>query len=379
MDLFGEDIVPDPDEDGDEDFPAAPSPEENGGLPAPREASECLGHEPVEKLVLELNASGRMPHAMIFSGPAGIGKATMAFRVARFLLKHGGEETGGLFGPAEPPASLHVTADDPVSRRVASGGHPDLLTIGLPEGKRDLPVEDVRRIAPFLRMTASVEGGWRVVIVDDADTMSRSGQNAILKILEEPPPRTLLILIAGRPGALIPTIRSRCRVLPFRPLAPEILMDLLRRADPSASRAVLETAAQMAEGSVGRALACLQNGGPELLDKVAALLAAGPGADRVEIHKLADLAAGPGQDGFLPAFRDIVEWSFRRILVARARGDDMSLPPALKAPAAAFRGYSLERISAMCEGLHGHFEAAERGSLDRRVTVLGAFTVLGKS
>ena len=192
-------------------------------LAPPRENGEVLGHDIIEQSLLSLYNNDKLPHALIFAGPMGVGKTTMAFRVARFLLKHGSADSNqdSLFGDAPaPPTNMHVPADDPVSHKVASGGHPDLRTIERPMDERkgtrknSVDVETARTIAPFLRMSAS-EGGWRIVIVDEADTMNYFAQNAILKILEEPPPKALLILICNRLGAMIPTIRSRCRTFNF--------------------------------------------------------------------------------------------------------------------------------------------------------------------
>ena len=173
----------------------------------PQSMSFCLGHEAQEKLFLDLFEQNAMPHAMIFSGSKGIGKSTMAFRLARFLFKYGhkNQEEESLFGGEELGqnfTSLDIPDHDPVFSRVASGGHADFLHIrrhyDATKGKLDatLKVEALRTIEPFLRKTSS-DGGWRVVIVDDADTMNRNAQNAILKILEEPPQNVLIILIGA--------------------------------------------------------------------------------------------------------------------------------------------------------------------------------------
>jgi DNA polymerase-3 subunit delta' len=143
------------------------------GLVEPRHSNFFVGHESAQERLLSLINSGAMPHAMIFSGTQGIGKSTLAFRLARTLLKHGTPDSNqdSLFGDAAPAdiTSLSIDADDPVFSKVAAGGHPDLLTIEPLEGKKSLDVNTARKVAPFLRMT-SADGGWRVVIVDDADT-----------------------------------------------------------------------------------------------------------------------------------------------------------------------------------------------------------------
>src|SRR5204863_3643546 len=210
---------------------AAPEP----AAPPPRANPDLLGHEAAEAELRRLFDSGRMPHALLLSGPRGIGKATLAFRLARFVLASGGGEgpPGGLFG--EPGASgLAIAPDSGTFRRVASGGHADLLTVERaydPRRRRlrgEIIVGNAREIGTFLRLTPA-EGGWRVVVVDGADEMNRAAANALLKILEEPPRRTLLLLVAHSPGRLLPTIRSRCRRFPLAPLPPAIVRQLLLR------------------------------------------------------------------------------------------------------------------------------------------------------
>ena len=152
-----------------------------------------------------------MPHAVLMTGPRGIGKATLAYRFARFVLTHGA--TGRTAPDCRRMTSLAGhPADCGVFRRVASGGHADLLAVERaydPRRRRlrsEIVVDDTREIAAFLRLTAA-EGGWRVVIVDGADEMNRNAANALLKILEEPPRHALLLLVAHSPGRLLPTIR----------------------------------------------------------------------------------------------------------------------------------------------------------------------------
>ena len=190
--------------------------------PPPRGNPDLLGHEAVEAELRRLFDSGRMPHALLLSGPRGIGKATLAFRLARFVLAQGGggEQAGpSLFGDdsggGEDAGStgLATPPESGTFRRVASGGHADLLTVERsydPSRRRlrgEIVVGDTREIGAFLRLTPA-DGGWRVVVVDGADEMNRNAANALLKILEEPPRRALLLLVAHSPGKLLPTIRS---------------------------------------------------------------------------------------------------------------------------------------------------------------------------
>lgn len=379
--LFDDDVPEDdtwePDEESGHDDALPPAP---GLLPA-RLNPECLYHDGVEKNFLDSITAGTLPHALIFSGPKGIGKATMAFRLARFLLKNGTADAAqdSLFGDAPPPpTSLAVSPDDPVFIRVASGGHPDLLTLEKPEDKDEINVETARKIAPFLRMTASM-GGWRVVIVDDADTMNRNGQNAILKILEEPPKNALLILITHRPGMLLPTIRSRCRVIPFQTMTAEQVGAFIKRADPSLTQKDIEQLAYMAEGRPGHALEIMGQGGIEAVQTVTNLLSAWPNWDWVRIHNTADLF-GRGNDAAYQGFRDMFVWSFENLLRAKAVGrfDDVFGPLKIGGIRALWNHYSLEGLSQICDTVRAHFDQVDHSSLDRRHGVLGAFPLIGK-
>jgi len=377
-DFVDDDLV---DDEGD-DY-AAPI---ASSLLPPRENPDCFGHDTIEKSLLDLYNQGALPHALIFSGPMGVGKTTMAFRVARFLLKHGAgaDNQDSLFGDVPPaPTNMNVAEDDPVFRKVASGGHPDLRTIerAFDEKKNarkgTVDVETVRTIAPFLRMSSS-EGGWRVVIVDEADMMNRQSQNAILKILEEPPPKALLILICNRLGAMIPTIRSRCRTFNFAPLDPATLTALLKRAAPSATTGEIALLSTLSDGSMGRALTLMEEGGVNTLNTIIDFLSAHPDWDWPKIHPWADNLSRPGSEKSYQGFTSIMEWVAANLLRAKA-APNHKLPEILRTPAleSLQNHYSLEQWIDICEKLQGHFITIENSNLDKRQGVLGAFAILG--
>lgn len=360
------------------------------GLPLPRHNADWFGNEEIEQKLLNLMMSGKAPHAMIFSGLEGIGKSTMAFRLARFLLsgkaESASEEEGaGLFGeelpPPPAPENLYIAPDNPAFKRVASGGHSDLLVIEKQYDdkknrvKDSVAVEDVRKVTPFLRLTASHEGGWRVVIVDDADTMTRSAQNAILKILEEPPERTLLILIAHRPGALLPTIHSRSRIIPFLPLSREQFGTLIQKEAPSLTAQEIDTLFAVSGGSIGQALRLQEDGGLESVNNVLELMQNWPDWDWVAIHKLADKIGMAGQDDALRAYREIFLWTCEQILRAKAKNEALSVPLDLPAFEHMKRHYTLEEWIRICENLKEHFDMVQFANLDKRQIVLGSFMV----
>lgn len=208
----------------------------------PRANPFLFGHEAAEAAFDDALAAGRMHHAWFITGPPGIGKATLAYRFARRLFAGPGR-------PAHDPAL-------PMFRRVAEGSHADLLTIEREwDDKRkrlraEIVVDTVRAVPAFLHLTPA-EGGWRVVVVDGAEGMNRNAANALLKVLEEPPARAVLLLTCDAPGRLPATIRSRCRLLRLSPLGPADMDAALSRLVPDADRAAL---AALAEGAPGRAV-----------------------------------------------------------------------------------------------------------------------------
>jgi DNA polymerase-3 subunit delta' len=218
------------------------------GVPIPRENPELVGHAAAERVLLDAYRSGRMHHGWILVGDRGTGRATLAFRLARFLFAHP-DPTAPEVAAA---ANLAVPCDHPAARKMAAGTHSNLLHLHREWNEKDkryrsdLSVDAVRRITPFLGTTAG-EGGWRVVIVDPADDMNRSSANAILKNLEEPPRLTLFLLIARSRGALLPTILSRCRSLDLSPLSTDETDAVMRQVAPDL--------AEMREGGIAAALA----------------------------------------------------------------------------------------------------------------------------
>lgn len=241
-----------------------PETDKEPAAPHPRETFSFVGHDAEEQALAEALASGRMHHAWLISGAKGLGKATLAYRLARAAF---GAKTGG----ARP---FDVDAEDPIARRVAALSHPDHFVLrrgfndrGKP--RREITVDDARDLGHFFSLAPS-EGGMRVAIIDAVDDLNRNAANAILKTLEEPPARSVLLLVCHAPGAILPTIRSRCRRLALRPLSDELVAEALGEKD--------DAIVALAKGRPGRAIALKAQGldaGAARLDRAQAAIVKG--------------------------------------------------------------------------------------------------------
>ena len=298
-------------------------------IPEPRSNPYLMGHEASEKDYLSAWSSGRLAHAWLICGPRGIGKATLAYRMARFALAQGGEDKGAdMFGAPPPPTSLTMSADDPVFRRVAAQGHGDFKIVerGWSDSKQTkrktvIGVDEVREIGTFMSMTPS-EGGWRTVIIDAADEMNSNAANAVLKILEEPPRRALLFLVAHNPDRLLPTIRSRCRRLDLRPLTQTQVTTLMGRYRPDLKAADVAALAVLADGSIGRAMELADEGGVALFRDLMDLLAEAPRLNIGRLHALSDKAL---KGDVFRTLTGLLSWWLARMAAEGAKGGLESL------------------------------------------------------
>jgi DNA polymerase-3 subunit delta' len=259
--------------------------------PHPRETRELYGQDASERALAAALAGGRMHHAWLLTGPQGIGKATLAYRFARAVLASAQERDAS-------GESLAVAETTSAARQVRALSHPGLLVIRRPydvKAKRfaaSIPVDEVRRLRSFLAHRA-VDDGWRIVIVDQAGELNVNAANALLKSLEEPPSRTVFLLVSAAPGRLVPTIRSRCRTLALAPLDEAALraaaMQAIRacNGDPP-GEADWPQLIQLAEGSAGRLLSLWGSGGLDLQARVTKLLANLPRVDWRAVHVIAD-------------------------------------------------------------------------------------------
>jgi len=295
------------------DIEAPPESDRFLDAPHPRETLKLFGHDRAQTQILDAYRAGRLPQAWIIGGREGIGKATLAWQFARFVLANPDPSA-----PAVQNATdLSVDPAHPAAKRIAALSHGDLLLTRRewdPKTKKHftrIRADDVRRLIDLFRQ-ASGEGGWRVAILDSADDLNKESANALLKLIEEPPTRSLFLLIAHRPADILPTIRSRARMLMLEPLADADVMQALNGAGEPYARMKsgdLKAAAVRAQGSVREAMKLLDGAGLALAHRLDGLLAHLPEVDWLAIHDLADTLTGrDGQEDFETTLTAVFDW-----------------------------------------------------------------------
>ncbi len=356
-----------------------PEPDRLGDFTHPRETSVLYGQAPAEQSLFDAFMSGRMHHAWLLTGPKGIGKATLAYHMAKFVLTYGDAEKARAMG-AE---NLTVSEDMPAARQILAQGHPDLLVIRRPvddktkKAKSVIPVDEVRKTSGFFGKSAGA-GGWRVCIVDSADEMNANSANALLKVLEEPPAKSLFLLVSHQPGRLLPTIRSRCRQLPMPALSSSAMDQALGANGVDLNGDDIAAIDILAEGSAGRALTIASGGGLELYRSMFDLICQLPRPDIAAMHALADKAARRGAEQTFEILLDLMrDW------VARAVRQGAGGPPRPEiAPgesAAMTRlvgGGNLDRWVEVWEKIGELATRAEALNMDRKLVILNAFSML---
>ena len=311
----------------------APASDQVAGAPHPRETSQLFGQDRAEATFLQAHTAGRLHHGWLLTGPRGIGKATLAWRIARFLLSTPIDDGPALFAP--PPAqTLDVDPEHPVARRIIAGAEPGLASVTRTVNEKtgrmrdEIVVDDIRKFHRFFGLSAT-DGGRRVVIVDTADDMNVSAANALLKMLEEPPARSTLLLVSHQPSRLLPTIRSRCRTLRLAPLSATHMQNALAQTgatlpDKPESAGHLAT---LAAGSVGDALRMMTHDGVQLYGDLMEILASLPQLDRPRALALANAAAQRGASERFDLLLTLIDIALARLARTGASGH----PPAAEA------------------------------------------------
>lgn len=279
----------------------------------PRHTPDLFGHTDVEDAFARGFHGNALHHAWLLTGPDGVGKATFAYRAARFLLCP--DEQRPREGLAVDPASA-------VFRQIAAQAHPSLFVLESDGGS--IAVEATRQLKGFLSLTSPA--GWRAVIVDRAEAFTIAAANALLKGLEEPPPRTVFFLIAQGAGSLLPTIRSRCLRVEFKPLdemeTQAAVTAALARASVNAPHSEIAQACHHAEGSPGRALALLHGDAARIVRQVDALVASLPRLDRAALQALFAQTQGARNSTAYAFACDRIEEAAEARAIGLARGSE---------------------------------------------------------
>lgn len=330
------------------------------GVPEPAENPRLVGHRQARHMLAGAYRAGKLPHALLLAGPQGIGKATLAFHLAHHLLKH----------PSAAGAPEDFAAPDPassLSRQIATGAHPSVLHLTRPVNEKTkgfksvVTVDEIRKVSKFLSMT-SHDNSYRVVIVDPADDMNTNAANALLKNLEEPPARTLFILITHSIGRLLPTIRSRCQTVLLQPLDEGDLLAVLEGLDAGLPEGAAEQAAMVerAGGSPRNAIQLTQYGGLEISGAVDRL-AGGGSVNIAEAHRLADAVGARDQAIQFSIFNRHVLDVVTDAASAAARAGDMA---------------RAARLSEFWQATLQVIDDAETYNLDKKQHVLGVIHAL---
>ncbi len=333
----------------------------------PRAMARLFGHATQEQAFLDALASGRMHHGWLLTGDEGIGKASFAYRVARFMLAHTDPKSA-----ARSVTSLDVSPEHPVARKIMAQSHPDLHVLRRiirPDGKTisaNIPVDSVRRIIELFGSSAAA-GGWRICIVDSTVDLDRAGANALLKLLEEPPRNCLFLIVAPAIGQVLPTIRSRCRKLAFGPLTPDEIVQAgeaaLSAVNTPFDHKALAASASLAAGSVRRALNAVDPETIALIRAVTARLDALPDIDATSLLALAEDTAGKaGADDFAVMIDTVQAWLGAQVATRAAE------PAARLAP-----------LAEVWESLETAVREAASYNLDRRPLVITLFRDLAEA
>lgn len=338
--------------------------------PHPRETTALIGHAAAEAAFLDAYRDGRLPQAWLIGGREGVGKATLAWRVARFLMAHPDPKAPDV----QRAVDLATDPEHPAARRINAMSHPDLGLLRRewdPKGKKhftEIRVADVRKIIDMFHHSAG-EGGWRVSIIDAADDLNRSSANALLKLIEEPPPRSLFLLVAHQPAQVMPTIRSRCRKLQLHTLSVDDTLRALETLGETTGRrtaAELRIAAERSGGSVRDALKLLDGDSLTLLSKIETVLGGLPKVDWRRAHELADASQGrDGVETFGVLLTTIFDWLDARVREAARAGGA--------------RAQRLAPFAEVWEKIAASARETEIYNLDRQALVLTIFADLSEA
>jgi DNA polymerase-3 subunit delta' len=340
----------------------APQPDALAGARHPREQLVVFGHGAAERAFLDAFAAGRLHHAWLVGGPEGVGKATLAYRFARFLLA----QTRGAGS-----AGLELAKDHPVQQLIAAQSHPNLAVLrrapatDKKAASTTIPVEAVRKATGLFGSTAA-DGGYRVCIVDSADDLTASSANALLKLIEEPPPKSIFLVVSHAPQRVLPTIRSRCRRLALRPLGDQDVRRAVASLGPpwnGHDAPMLDEAIKLGEGSVRRTLEMLDDGKIRVVRDVSAALLALPRVEARAVFGLAEsLAKKDADEAYALVLDTVLRWGGEQLHRHAGVGAARLAP-----------------LAEACEKVARAAQEVDEFNLDRRPLVIALFDDLARA
>jgi DNA polymerase-3 subunit delta' len=335
--------------------------------PHPRENFELFGHEVAEQTLLTAFRAGRLPQSWIIGGREGIGKATLAWRFARFLLAYPDPR----LPQVERAENLFVPPDHPASRRILALAHSDVAVLRREwdsDKKRhytEIRVDDARQMMGRFQQAAA-EGGWRIAIIDCAEDLNRNTANALLKLIEEPPPRSVFLFVSHRPAQILATIRSRSRLLPLSPLGAEDVEKAIRGLGGEwweMEDGEVRSAAARGNGSVRDALRLLGGDSLKLMERIESLLQGLPEVDWKKVSQLSEsVSKREATADFEAVVAAVFDWIDSRIRTGAGQG---TKEPSQLAP-----------YAEVWEKFARSVRETETYNLDRRALILSLFTDL---
>ncbi len=335
------------------------------GIPHPAQSTGLVGHEKEIAHLLRQYASGRMHHAWLLTGPRGIGKATLTMQMAAHVFRYPDY--------TQAPDSFQKSREhDPVAGKISAGSHPNLLHLTRPwdqkakKFKTRLTVDEIRQTVPFFG-TSRGETGWRVTIVDPADDMNAAASNALLKILEEPPERSLFFIVSHSPAKILPTIRSRCQKLVMEALPESDLVEVLERIGTcdGMSDDDLKLLVSLSQGSVRQAIILARDEGLDLYRKFEATCKGLEDPDWQQVHALADTVTLRGRED---RYRLLMHFA-QEYIEKRATGRDGQEKPVS----------ALARWAEVWEKLQKSISLADSYNLDKKQVIINLFSNMGEA
>jgi DNA polymerase III subunit delta' len=345
----------------------------------PRENADIIGHDDVMADFLLAYNKGKMPCGWLLSGSKGIGKATMAYRMARFMLYHGAKKADVGFAAKTIATDLSIPQNSASFSKVAGLSHPDLLVLesgveGLKSASGEILVDDARKIASFLHLTPS-ETMYRIVLIDSIDDMNPNAANSILKLLEEPPAKAMFLLVSHAPGRLLPTIRSRVRHVKMQKPDAANAYAIFNKIAPEVTIGEAEELLYLASGSPGGAYDLHINKGLEIYENIAEIINCLPRLDIAAIGKLADKISGKANEKLWHVFKLLLNKVVIDITRQKALGDapySRNIVPQRKLSIA----IGADNLVGIWQEINILLEEADNVHLDRKALLMRVFGFL---